>query len=92
MLSNYVSSQNIGEEQPVFDLKRRQIGNIVKKYGKMIGVDGHPHTFSHSFAIHLVRSGMDLRRVQLLLGHSTLNMTQIYLQFKDDDIREVYQR
>ena len=92
MLSNYVSSQNIGEEQPVFDLKRRQIGNIVKKYGKMIGVDGRPHTFSHSFAIHLVRSGMDLRRVQLLLGHSTLNMTQIYLQFKDDDIREVYQR
>ncbi len=42
-----------------------------------------------SFAIHLVRSGMDLRRVQLLLGHSSLNLTQIYLQFKDDDIREV---
>jgi integrase/recombinase XerD len=92
MLSDYVSSQNIGEEQPVFDLKRRQIGNIVKKYGKMIGVDVHPHMLRHSFAIHLVRSGMDLRRVQLLLGHSTLNMTQIYLQFKDDDIREVYQK
>jgi integrase/recombinase XerD len=92
MLSDYVSSQNTGDEQPVFDLKRRQIGNIVKKYGKMIGVDVHPHTLRHSFAIHLVRSGMDLRRVQLLLGHSTLNMTQIYLQFKDDDIREVYQK
>lgn len=92
MLSNYVSSQNIGEEQPVFDLKRRQIGNIVKKYGKMIGVDVHPHTLRHSFAIHLVRSGMDLRRVQLLLGHSSLNMTQIYLQFKDDDIREIYEK
>jgi site-specific recombinase XerD len=35
---------------------------------------------------------MDLRRLQLLLGHSSLNMTQIYLQFKDDDIREIYEK
>ena len=92
MLSDYVLAQNIGEEQPIFDLKSRQIRNIVKKYGNTIGVDVHPHTLRHSFAIHLVRSGMDLRRLQLLLGHSSLNMTQIYLQFKDDDIREVYQK
>jgi hypothetical protein len=42
MLADYVSSHNIGEGQPVFDLKRGQIGNIVKKYGKMIGVDVPP--------------------------------------------------
>jgi len=45
--------------------------------GKMIGVDIHPHTFRHSFAIHLVRSGLDLRRVQQLLGHNNLSMTQV---------------
>jgi len=65
---------------------------IVKKYGKMIGVDIHPHTFRHSFAIHLVRSGLDLRRVQQLLGHSNLNTTQVYLQFKDEDLREGYNK
>lgn len=92
MLSGYISEQNIQEDQPVFALTRRHAGNIVKKYGRMIGVDAHPHTLRHSFAIHLVRSGMDLRRLQLLLGHSSLNMTQIYLQFKDDDIREIYQK
>jgi len=32
--------------------------------------------------IHLIRSGVDIRRVQLLLGHSNLNATQAYLQFK----------
>jgi len=92
MLSDYVLTQNIGEEQLIFGLKRRQIGNLVKRYGNTIGVDIHPHTLRHSFAIHLVRSGMDIRRVQLLLGHSSLNMTQIYLQFKDAEIREVYEK
>jgi integrase/recombinase XerD len=92
MLSDYVLAQNIPEYRPIFGLTSRQIRYIVKKYGNMIGVNVHPHTLRHSFAIHLVRGGMDLRRLQLLLGHSSLNMTQIYLQFKDDDIREVYQK
>ena len=92
MLSDYVLALNTPVDQPIFGLTSRQIENIVKKYGNTIGVHVHPHMLRHSFAIHLVRSGMDLRRLQLLLGHSSLNMTQIYLQFKDDDIREVYQK
>jgi integrase/recombinase XerD len=92
MLSDYVLAQNIQEDKPIFGLTSRQIENIVKKYGNTKGVNVHPHMLRHSFAIHLVRSGMDLRRLQLLLGHSSLNMTQIYLQFKDDDIRKVYQK
>jgi len=55
---------------------------------------GHPtlKPLGISFAIQLVRSGLDLRRVQQLLGHSNLNTTQEYLQFNDQDLREVYNK
>ena len=92
LLSAYISSPNIPEDQSIFGIKRCQVHTLVKKYGRMIGVEVHPHTFRHSFAIHLVRNGMDLRRVQLLLGHSNLNTTQVYLQFKDEDLREGYNK
>ena len=58
----------------------------------MVGVDIHPHTLRHSFAIHLVRNGVDIRSVQLWLGHANLNTTQVYLKFKDDDLREIYNK
>ncbi|MGB8312317.1 MAG: tyrosine-type recombinase/integrase [Halobacteriota archaeon] len=48
------------------------------------------YAFWHSFAIHLVRSGLDLRRVQQLLGHSNIQTTTVYLQFNDQDLREGY--
>ena len=38
----------------------------------------------------MVRSVTDLRSVQMLLGHANLNTTQVYLQFKDEDLRAVY--
>lgn len=90
MLSDYVLALNTPEDRPVFAISRAQVFNLVKKYGTMIGVKIHPHTLRHSFAIHLVRSGMDLRRLQLLLGHSSPNTTTVYLQFNDEDPQDVY--
>ena len=92
ILSDYVLALNIPEDRPVFSIKRTQVFNLVKKYGNMTGVKIHPHTLRHSFAIHLVRSGTDLRRVQLMLGHSSLSITQVYLQFNDNDLREAYEK
>ena len=91
-LCRYVSATKVSEDVPIFGVKTNQIRNIVKKYGNMAGVDIHPHSFRHSFAINMVRQGTDLRRVQQLLGHTNLNTTAVYLQFKDADMREVYER
>lgn len=92
MLSDYILELNILEDQPIFAIKRTQVFNLVKKYGNMVGVKIHPHTLRHSFAIHLVRQGTDLRRLQLMLGHTSLSITQVYLQFNDNDLREAYEK
>jgi integrase/recombinase XerD len=92
MLSEYVSAKQLPDDRPVFALKQRQVRNIVKRYGSIIGKDVHPHTFRHSFAIHCVRNGWDIRRLQQVLGHSSLNVTAVYLQFYDSDIKELYDK
>ena len=92
MLSDYILALNTPEDRPVFSIKRTQVFNLVKKYGNTSGLKIHPHTLRHSFAINLVRGGTDLRRVQLMLGHSSLSITQVYLQFNDNDLREAYEK
>ena len=92
MLLDYISDTNIPVSRPVFSVSSVWVWKLVKKYALMAGLPDtvHPHTLRHSYAVHMVRKGTDLRSVQLLLGHSNLNTTQVYLQFKDEDLRAIY--
>ena len=60
MLSTYIAETNTSEEQPIFGLSSVQVWNIVKKYGLMINVDIHPHTFRHKFCHTLGQVGVDV--------------------------------
>jgi site-specific recombinase XerD len=92
MLSKYVLAQKLPDDRPIFALKQRQVRNVVNRYGATVGKDVHPHTFRHSFAIHCVRNGWDIRRLQQVLGHSSMNTTAVYLRFNDRDVKELYDK
>jgi len=75
----------------LFPISERQVRNIVYKYApKDLSV--HPHTIRHSFAVHCLKQGMNLRSLQKILGHSNLTTTQIYLDVVGEDVKEDFEK
>ena len=97
-IDQYLEKEHKGQSQWLFPnsrgskISRQTISAIVSKVSLYIGVKERvtPHTFRHMFATILLERGMDLREVQLLLGHTSIQTTQIYTHVNKSHLRDMF--
>jgi len=88
----------------LFPISRQRVGQIYWKLGRRAGIKEigdpaisqhrklHPHHLRHSFAIHCIKRGMSIERLQKILGHQSPTTTSVYLQYSMADLHEDYDR
>lgn len=95
---SFLLSRNLPESPILFlNLHGRLLSRVaveqnLRKMAASIGLKFTPHQLRHSFATHLLTRGMDLRTLQEILGHKSLEATQVYTQLTPANLKKVYDR
>jgi site-specific recombinase XerD len=83
-----------GRPKALHRITPRDIQRHLKAYVARAGITSvvTPHTLRHAFATDLLSNGADIRSVQQLLGHASINTTQIYTHITDSHLREIHKK
>jgi len=78
-------------QNPVNPMSARQLSRVVRETARTAGIAKRvsPHTLRHSFATHLLEQNVDIRVIQVLLGHAKLETTALYTRVAVNTIRDV---
>ncbi len=97
-----IDRQNIciSEEKPLFltqkgqRISRSVVYRVVERILSEAGVQGKksPHVLRHTFATHLLNEGADIREIQELLGHASLEATEVYTHNSIARLKEIYRK
>ncbi len=101
-MRDYLKARNDMEEALFVDGRPNKLHRIIprdiqrhlKSYVARAGITNivTPHTLRHAFATDLLSNGADIRSVQQLLGHASINTTQIYTHITDSHLREIHKK
>lgn len=99
-IKRYCESRNdnsaalfVSFDKPYNRLLKSSIEKTVREIGKRAGVDNaHPHRFRRTGATVALRSGMPIEKVSLLLGHTSIETTQIYLDINEDEVKQAHKK
>ncbi len=83
-----------GRPNALHRITPRDVQRHLKVYVAHAGITNvvTPHTLRHAFATDLLSNGADIRSVQQLLGHASINTTQIYTHITDSHLREIHKK
>lgn len=72
-------------------LSDQSVRRMINKYVSMAAIDQHitPHMFRHTFATSLLEADVDIRYIQEMLGHSSINITEVYTHVAMEKQRDI---